>query len=259
MITPPKYTRKFKKRPKVSRRNDETGELEMVPMKQRPNDDQVFRRLEHSIPRTEWISIMECAGDDKRVKLLLQLLMEPKYRKRTLPWMAMQCGLSYAEVVILFKNHKVGEGTIRMSKHIPQAMEDIAVDSLSKEVTCGNCKGHFEEDADGAAVASVPVTEVVTDDKTGKSQILQKLDADGKPMWERCLVCDGVGTLRKVGDAKSRSLMFETLGLIKQPGPLVAVQNNFGGATSMEDSVGAAHAAIDVPLLKEATNEAPPK
>src|SRR6267378_8307535 len=146
MITPPKYTRKYRKRPKIPKRNPETGEIEMVPMKQHPRDHLVFRRLEASVPRAEWIEITQCAAEDKRVKLLMQLLMEPKYKKRTLPWMAMQCGLSYAEVLMLFKNHQLGQGTMRMSRHIPQAMEDIAIDSLSKEVTCGNCKGHFKAD-----------------------------------------------------------------------------------------------------------------
>lgn len=193
------------------------------------------------MPRAEMAYIMECAGDE-RAQRLMKTMLDPRYRKRTLPWMARECGLSYMDVVLLIKNHHIGDGTVRMSRYVPQAMEDIAVDSLSKEVTCGNCKGVKVND-----VAVVPVTEIVEDEKSQRAVVMQKLDDAGAPMWEKCLVCDGTGTLRKVGDTDARRIMFETLGLTGRKGPLVVQQFNSG---SMEDTVGAAHDVLDVPALK---------
>ena len=161
---------------KVTHIDPDTGEREIVNMKQRPNDDIVFRRLEHSMPRDEMAYIMECAGDE-RAQRLMKALVDPRYRKRTLPWMARECGLSYMDIVMLIRNHRIGDGTVRMSKYVPQAMEDVAVDSLSKEVTCGNCKGYLID-----SVASVPVTEVVADEKTGRQVIQQRVDAQGEAM-----------------------------------------------------------------------------
>jgi hypothetical protein len=228
--------------PKVNHKDPVTGATIRVNMKQRPNDDVIFRRLEHSMPRDEMAYIMECANDE-RAQRLMKTMLDPRFRKRTLPWMARECGLSYMDVVLLIKNHHIGDGTVRMARHVPQAMEDVAIDSLSKEVTCGNCRGYLIN-----SVASVPVTEVVTDEQTGRQTIQQKLGPDGASLWEKCLVCDGVGTLRKVGDADSRKILFETMGLTGRKGPLVVQQFNTG---SMEDTVGAAHDVLDVPALKE--------
>lgn len=239
---------KRRKLSKVVHIDPATGERKLVNRKQHPKDDMIFRRLEHSMPRDEMAYIMECASDE-RAQRLMKVMVDPRYRKRTLPWMARECGLNYMDIVLLIKNHHIGDGTVRMSRHVPQAMEDVAVDSLSKQVTCGNCKGHLED-----GVASVPVTEIVEDEKSKRSVVMHKLDPDGAPMWERCLVCDGVGTLRKVGDAKSRELLFETMGLTGRKGPLVVQQFNQGGGASMEDTVASARDVLDVPALKE-TNE----
>jgi len=65
-------------------------------------------------------------------------------------------------------------------------------------------------------------------------------------MWKKCLVCDGVGTIRQVGDADSRKLLFETMKLTGNRGPLVAIQNNNGGAPTMEDSMASVRDVLDV-------------
>jgi hypothetical protein len=253
MITPPKFPKTRaqgrthnRRLGKVIHIDPTTGERKLVP-RGRARADVVFRRLEQAVPRAELAHIMECCSDE-RAQRLFKMLVEPKYLKRTLPWMAMECGLAYHDVLVLIRNHHLGEGLVRMSAHAPQVMEDIAVDARSREVTCGNCKGNLEM-INGELVASVQVTEVVEDEKTKRPKLLQKLDDEGRPMWERCLVCDGLGTLRKVGDAESRKIMFETLKLTGQRGPLIAQQFNSGGASSMEDAVGAAHAALDIPAL----------
>lgn len=238
---------KRRKLPKVIHIDPDTGERKLVNQKQRPNGDRIFRRLEQSMPREEMAYIMECA-DDERAQRLMKTMLDPRFRKRTLPWMARECGLSYMDVVMLIKNHHLGDGTVRASRHMPQVMEDVAVDSLSKQVTCGSCRGHM---IDG--VASVPVTEDVVDEETKRLVRQQTLDSAGVPQWEKCLVCDGVGTLRKIGDAKARELLFEQMGLTGKRGPLVVQQFNQAGG-SMEDAVASTQGALDVPVLKESNS-----
>jgi hypothetical protein len=258
MITPPKFPKTRAQGKKHNRRllkvvhiDPDTGERKMVP-RGRARSDVIFRRLEQTVPRTELAHIMECCPDE-RAQRLFKMLVEPKYMKRTLPWMAQECGLAYQDVLVLIRNHHLGEGMIRMSAHAPQVMEDVAIDARSREVTCTNCRGYFIGE-----IASVPVMEAVVDEKTGRTTMTQSVDpVDGHLLFERCLVCDGVGTLRKVGDADSRKLLFETLKLTGQRGPLIAQQFNSGGATSMEDSVGAAHDALDLPALPVPSKGAP--
>jgi hypothetical protein len=57
-----------------------------------------------------------------------------------------------------------------------------------------------------------------------------------------CPECRGVKTQRKIGDKHARDLIYESMGLTAQKGPLVAIQNNqFAGVgsgglnSSMED------------------------
>lgn len=231
--------------PKVKRRDPVTGDLKLVPRKSDISRDPIFRRLEQSLDRDEFADILRSAPDE-RAKRLLAMVTNPKYIKWSLARMAMECGLSYAEVTMIIRAHHLGEGMLRMSAHAPKVMEDVAIDSMSREVTCAACKSHMED-----GVASVPVTESVYDTQTKRQVVQQLQDAEGHLRWERCLTCDGLGTLRKVGDADARKLMFDTLKLTGQRGPLVAIQNNNGGAPSMEDTVAGARDVLDVPALKE--------
>ena len=212
-----------------------TGEMKLVPLKGPPRADKIFRRLEASIPREELIKAMDATPDERANQLLLRLL-DPAFRKHSLPKLAKDVGLTYPQVLHYITKYRLDQGLLQMSAHVPQVMEDVAIDSKSKEVTCPNCEG----------AKVIAHTEVVEDPDTKKKVVLQKLDDEGLPMWKKCLVCDGAGTIRQVGDADSRKLLFETLKLTGQRGPLVAIQNNAAGAGTMEDSVASMRDVLDV-------------
>jgi hypothetical protein len=221
-----------------------TGDLKMVPRKSPPRKDSVFRRLEESVPREEMLAILGASADE-RAQVLLMKMMDPSCRKHSLPHLASLVGLSYPQVLQMITKFRLDEGMLRMSAHVPQVMEDVAVDAQSKEVTCGSCKGF--KNADGIAV--IPVVETIDDPESKKRVVVQRVDGAGNLMWERCLVCDGVGTLRKIGDADSRKLLFETLKLTGRTAPLVVQQFN-GAGGSMEDAVAATHQILDAQVVK---------
>jgi hypothetical protein len=115
------------------------------------------------------------------------------------------------ELNVLYRDGQRNMGLFAQSNHLPKIMEDVAVDAESKEVTCSRC--------DGEGV--IPGTD--GEDKT-------------------CPECRGVKTQRKIGDKHARDLIYESMGLTAQKGPLVAIQNNqFAGVgsgglnSSMED------------------------
>lgn len=220
-----------------------TGETRLVARKSPPRQDKVFRRLEASVPREEWIAALGTSGDERAIHLMERML-DPNLGRASLPRLAADVGLTYAQALQIITKHRLGQGLLRMSSHVPQVLEDVAVDSKSREVTCGACRGYK---VDGIAV--VAVTETVDDPETKRKIVRQKLDDDARPMWERCLVCDGVGTLRKVGDADARKLLFETMKLTGRNAPLVVQQFNAAGA-SMEDAVASVADAIDITPAK---------
>lgn len=215
-------------------KDKETGEMKLVPLKGPPRTDKIFRRLEASIPRDELIAAMDSTPDERANQLLLRLL-DPAFRKHSLPKLAKDVGLTYPQVLHYITKYRLDQGLLQMSAHVPRVMEDVAIDSKSKEVTCPNCEGS----------KVIAHTEIVDDEK-GKKVVVQKLDDEGRPMWKKCLVCDGAGTIRQVGDADSRKLLFETLKLTGQRGPLVAIQNNTGGAGTMEDTMAQVRDVLDV-------------
>jgi len=83
-------------------------------------------------------------------------------------------------------------------------MAHVAEDAKSKNVVCPRC--------DGMKIARTP---------------------DGSE--RSCPVCRGKGEIQTPGDKHARDIMFETMKLTSQSGPMVAIQQNFsGGDDSME-------------------------
>lgn len=211
-------------------KDSKTGEMKLVPLKGLPRADKIFRRLESSVPREELIAAMDSTPDERANQLMLRLL-DPAFRKHSLPKLAKDVGLTYPQVLHYITKYRLDQGLLNMSAHVPKVMEDVAIDSKSRIVQCVTCRGTGQvEDVDR---------------KTGEVSEARQCD-----------VCDGEGKLRKIGDADSRKLLFETLKLTGQRGPLVAIQNNANGVGTMEEDVASARRVLDV-VDAEVVVEAP--
>jgi hypothetical protein len=216
-------------------RDAATGELKLVPRKSPPRKDKVFRRLEQSVPREEWLQALEAAGDE-RAQHLMARMMDPSFAKHSLPQLAKDSGLTYPQLLKLITQHRLDQGLLRMSSHIPQVLEDVAVDSQSTMVPCPGCMG------EGKLYDRVQETDdagQLVYDPTTKKPLMKTVES-------KCWSCDGVGKLRKIGDADSRKLMFDTLQLTGRKGPLVAQQFINAGGQSVEDALDTVASVLDV-------------
>lgn len=223
-----------------------TGELKLAKRLSPPRKDVVFRRLEKSISKEEW-EVIFGSSHDERFQVLFRMFLDPA-NKSSLPVLAKQVGLTYPQVLKAITQHRIDQGLLRMSEHVPQVLEDVAIDAQSRTVTCPTCRGKVR--IDGLSVT--PVTETYTDPQTKVRTVRQKLDDNGCPEWELCLTCDGSGTLRKIGDPDARKLLFDTLKLTGQKGPLVAQQFNMPGGTAPDEAVETVSQVLDaVPMPKE--------
>lgn len=200
-------------------RDKQSGEVKLAVRKSPARKDIVFRRLEQSVPRNEWLQAFEASGDERAEHLMVRML-DPAFASCSLPQHAKAVGLTYPQVFKLITNHRLNQGLLRMSAHVPQVLEDVAVDSESKLVPCPMCQG-------GKVLFH-------TDKETG--------DVIEKPCWS----CDGQGKLRKVGDEASRKLMFETLQLTGRKGPLIAQQFVNAGGQTVEDALDTVSQALDI-------------
>lgn len=108
------------------------------------------------------------------------------------------------DLVSCFQEFKHAEGIIRMMNHVPQVLEDVAIDAKSKTEPCPRC------DASGL-----------------------EPNTDETP----CKLCRGQGEVRVKGDDTARQLLFEAQGLKGKKAPTVAIQQNFGGGVSLEETL----------------------
>jgi hypothetical protein len=217
---------------------DENGDCKLVPRKSPPRKDKIFRRLEATVPREELLSALAAASSDQRARTLFEMMLDPAFRTHSLPKLAKDVGLRYTDVLKLVRDYKLDQGLLAMASHLPQVMEDVAIDAKSKMVKCPACKG------DGRIV----VTEQIEDPESEKKRVIvvPKLDENGAVVTEHCFTCDGEGKLRQTGDSDARKLLFESMKLTGQRAPLVAQQFNLGAAGTMEDDVERVQDALTV-------------
>src|SRR5438093_9815122 len=97
-----------------------------------------------------------------------------------------------------YTDHQRHLGLLAMSSQLPAIMADVAEDAKDTMETCPRCDG----------LKSIPYREAET--------------------LRECPACKGTGEIRRIGDPHARDLVFESMKLIRQRGPLVAVAQNIG-------------------------------
>lgn len=143
----------------------------------------------------------------------LAALRSAEYQHMTYAKIMQRFNVTLHELNSLYRDGQRNIGLFSMSSHLPKVMEDVSIDAESKMVVCPRCDG----------------------------ELLVK-NSEDKP--KVCPECDGAGKIRQVGDKHARDLVFESVGLTSQKGPIVAIQQNFGSGrggdglnSSLEDTL----------------------
>ena len=145
----------------------------------------------------------------------LRALHDPAYSRLTFPAMLRKFNLSLHEVQTIYTDGMRQMGLLQMSNALPQVMADVSEDAKSQMVLCPRCDGDK--------------IEVIVDERNAKGKVVKSHE-------QQCRVCEGVGKVKVPGDKHARDLMFESMKLTKQGGPLVAIQQNIGGNGTQLDS-----------------------
>lgn len=184
----------------------------------RPKRDKIMRVFYEEVDLPEFKEALQFSKDP-RFRMLFEAISSPKLHKCSFAELCRRCGLGIHDISNIYRDHQKHRGLMRAYNHMPQILEDTAVDAQTRVVTCDLCNGVgkvFGEDAVNQQESSI------------------------------CPKCHGDGKVRIVGDKDSRKLMFETAGLSKG-GAQTAVQVNVGGAVpSLEDMVAEVEDAIDI-------------
>lgn len=163
-----------------------------------------MRRFIENVDEGEFKTALEGQSDPK-FTLFLAARADPAYRDESFASLCKKFGITLQDVDELWRNHQLHHGMIQMMNHVPQILRDVAEDSKSTTQMCPKCEG-------------------------------LKTVADGEPPIIRtCPLCKGAGEMRRPGDKASRELVFESIGLTGRKGPMVAIQQNFGLDSGLED------------------------
>lgn len=142
-----------------------------------------------------------------KVIAFLGALVDPRRKETDICTLAKQHSIGLTEMMQVWRSYKL---TTAMGVHIegaPAIAADVVIDARSIQVCCPRC--------DGAGMIRVTVKDVQT--------------------WKDCPQCEGTGATRKVGDAKSRDLVYQTIGFTKSGG--ITVNTNVQTVTSTVESV----------------------
>jgi len=151
-------------------------------------------------------------SDNAQMKQLLGYMLQP--RPLNFLTACMKSEVTLNQLIDLYSNYQRITGVMRMSQHIPQVFEDVAIDAKSKMASCPRCDGYGV------------IEDLSAEHRKGK-----------KPPTRKCPVCKGIKEVRVPGDKLARELVFESLEMTGKKGPSVAIQQNFGQPSSIEATI----------------------
>jgi hypothetical protein len=152
-----------------------------LPVPVRADRDRAIQLFFENVPPANFDEALQLSGNERFYRLH-DALHDDAYRRTSPGTLCRKFGISWADLMSLWWNHNVLIGRIRALDHLPDILEDIAVDALSPKVTCPRCDG---------------IGHVTR--QNGEAP---------------CPQCVGAGKVRVPGDAHARRLFFEIIGLI---------------------------------------------
>jgi hypothetical protein len=153
--------------------------------------------------RSKAFRLALASSSDGRFVQFLDRLGQPGYHRYSLAAVARTCDLSLPEFHELWYRAQIQRALSRAVDAMPEIIEDIAYNAISKDVSCNRCDG------------------------------LGRIDLE-RQKRRVCPACKGKGSVRKPGDAHAIDTLIQVAGFGKKGVP--PVQITFGEA-SMESAV----------------------
>jgi hypothetical protein len=147
----------------------------------RADRDRAIQSFFDVVPRTDFDDALRTSGDD-RFDRLYAALCDAAYRKTSFGTLCRRFGVSWVDLVDLWRTYNTHLGLIEVATQPPRILEDMAKYSFSSDAPCPRCDGIGHVTRENSQVP--------------------------------CPTCDGIGRVRVPGDEHARRLLFEIIGLI---------------------------------------------
>lgn len=184
---------------------DKAGRL----MHEEPSLDLPMKRFRENIDPDKLELFL---GEHEKYLPFIAALHDPAFAKLSFASICRRFNVSLHELQSLYTDGMRHMGLLEMSANLPQIMVDVSEDAKSKMELCSRC--------DGLKV----LTEIERD---GDGKVVSRTERE-------CPVCEGVGKVKVTGDKHARDLVFESMKLTGQKGPMVAIQQNFGSGNGLD-------------------------
>jgi len=144
----------------------------------------------------ETIALIFKLSDKPAIQALASDAMNPIFKRTSFAALAERHALNIHMLSDEFKAIMRSDGLMRAAQHLPEIIEQVAVDAKGRDVKCKACKG-------AGTIARVVAG------KDGEA------DTEERDPCERC---DGKGVIYQLGDADRLKMIFETFGLTGKGG-----------------------------------------
>lgn len=140
----------------------------------------------------ESVALVLRLSPNPRMQMLASQALDPLFKHTSFAKLAENLGLNYHSLSTEFKEIKRSEGFIRAAQHLPEIMEQVALDSKSTWQKCRTCEG------------------------TGEA--MEGKGDDARPVV--CAKCNGKGQVYVLGDVDRLKLTLEMFQLTGKGGGL---------------------------------------
>ena len=163
--------------------------------------DLMVRNFWKGISQDEFVQALESSSSEK-MGLLRNAMCDPDFHRYSLVQLCRHVGANIIDLYEAWRSYQHSVGLIRALGHVPDILDDIAVDARAKDRVCPTCRG------------------------TGQGE------------GGDCLTCDGQKIVRVSGDTDSRKIILEATGITgKGRGVNININNTIGKTDSMEDVI----------------------
>jgi len=190
----------------------------------------VFKKQEQAVAVLNTIhpdrllDVLEASGD-RRFISLANCIVAPEHKDKSLAQLCTINNIGVKDVAAVLKEQMIAEGIIKQMPHAPAILESNALAAKGREIPCPTCKGKkvLTEDCERC-------------DGTGQYQEFpcRACKETGIIELGHCRTCQGEGWVTQAGDVNAYKGFMESVGLSKQGGPTVVLNQNFGNSGSFE-------------------------
>jgi Zn ribbon nucleic-acid-binding protein len=169
---------------------------------------QMFNKLLATMP-VEDLKFALANHNTQKAMNFLGALIDPRNIKRDIAELAVESRIGLGELMQIWRNDKLTVTLNEIFQAAPLVAKDVAKDAQTIDACCPRCDG------------------------AGEIQVARRKGQ----AWIECVNCKGKGTIRQVGDARSREHMLKATGVLKSDQAMSVVINNNRAASGPESVI----------------------